>query len=149
IAAWCNLTNPSTPIGSAWITPKGRVIRVLRLHHLRATWAWQEKKRKKIRERTPCRIRAARTESEGAKKSSTEGFLTKAEYLSLFDAARSATIAAVGKLSDDDLDRPTTGNMAQFAPTLGQLLILTSNHTLMHAGQLTVIRRALGKPVLF
>jgi DinB superfamily len=87
--------------------------------------------------------------SEGAKKSSTEGCLTKAEYLSLFDAARSATIAAVGKLSDDDLDRPTTGNMAQFAPTLGQLLILTSNHTLMHAGQLTVIRRALGNPVLF
>ena len=35
------------------------------------------------------------------------------------------------------------------APTLGALLLLQSNHTLMHAGQFTVVRRKLGKPVLF
>ena len=64
-------------------------------------------------------------------------------------AERKATIAALSKLSDADLDRPTTGPMAQFAPTLGQLFLAASNHTLMHAGQFTVVRRKLGKPVLF
>ena len=32
---------------------------------------------------------------------------------------------------------------------LGAMLILIGNHTLMHAGQFTVVRRALNKPVLF
>jgi hypothetical protein len=77
------------------------------------------------------------------------GFLTKAHYLELFNKAREATIAAVAKLSDADLDKPTTGSMAQFAPTAGAMLMLASNHTLMHAGQFTVVRRKLGKPVLF
>jgi hypothetical protein len=86
---------------------------------------------------------------EGAKKDGPEGFLTKAEYLSLFDAVRSATITAVGELSDADLDRPVTGDFAQYAPTLGHLFLMVSDHTLMHAGQFTVIRRLLGKPVLF
>ena len=86
---------------------------------------------------------------EGAKKGGPDGFLTKAEYLSLFDAVRSATIAAVGKLSDADLDRPVTGDFAKYAPTLGHLFLAVSDHTLMHAGQFTVIRRQLGKPVLF
>jgi hypothetical protein len=85
----------------------------------------------------------------GATKDGPAGFLTKAEYLKLFDAVRGATIAAVGKLTDADLDRPVVGSMKQHAPTLGRLFIMMSDHTLMHAGQFTVIRRKLGKPVLF
>jgi hypothetical protein len=85
--------------------------------------------------------------SKGATKD--EGFLTKAEYLELFEKVRSATIAAVGRLTDSDLDRPVTGPGKAFAPTLGKLFIAASNHTLMHAGQFSVIRRKLGKPVLF
>jgi hypothetical protein len=77
------------------------------------------------------------------------GFSTKQQYLGLFNKVRDATVAAVGKLSDADLDRPITGRMAQFAPTLGAMLMLQSNHTLMHGGQFTVLRRKLGKPVLF
>jgi uncharacterized damage-inducible protein DinB len=77
------------------------------------------------------------------------GFATKAAYLDLFDKTRGATLAALDKMSDADLDRPTEGNMAKFAPTLGALLVLTANHTMMHAGQFTVVRRKLGKPVLF
>jgi len=77
------------------------------------------------------------------------GFATKQEYLAHLHKAREATLAALEKLSDADLDRPTVGPMAQFAPTLGALLLLVANHTLMHAGQFTVVRRKLGKPVLF
>jgi hypothetical protein len=77
------------------------------------------------------------------------GFGTKQQYVDLFNKVRAATVAAVGKLSDADLDKPTTGSMAAFAPTVGALALLQSNHTLMHAGQFTVVRRKLGKPVLF
>ena len=78
-----------------------------------------------------------------------EGYLSKAQYLEWLGKMRAATIAAVDKLSDSDLDRVNTGMMAKFAPSLGALLILIANHTLMHGGQFTVTRRALGKPVVF
>jgi uncharacterized damage-inducible protein DinB len=78
-----------------------------------------------------------------------KGFATKAEYLSRFNKAREATLAILAKMPDADLDKPTQGNMAQFAPTLGSLFLLEANHTLMHAGQFSVVRRKLGKPVLF
>jgi uncharacterized damage-inducible protein DinB len=77
------------------------------------------------------------------------GFRTRDEYLSLLRATREATVAAVGGLTDADLDRAAVGPLAKVAPTLGATLILVSNHTLMHGGQITVVRRKLGKPVLF
>ncbi|HEX4590750.1 MAG TPA: DinB family protein [Gemmataceae bacterium] len=77
------------------------------------------------------------------------GFQTKAEYLDLAQKMRAGTLAALDKLSDADLDRKSTGRMAQFTPRLADLLLLVSNHTLMHVGQFTVVRRKLGKPVLF
>ncbi len=80
---------------------------------------------------------------------STQGFLGKQQYVDLFNKMREATKAAVAKLSDADLDKPTEGQMANFAPKLGDLLILVANHTMMHAGQFSVVRRKLGKPVLF
>jgi hypothetical protein len=92
---------------------------------------------------------AERYGRKGATLDGPDGFLTRGEYLGLFDRVRSATIDAVGKLSDADLDRATTGQMAPFAPRLGDYFQLVANHTLMHAGQFTVVRRKLGKPVLF
>jgi len=80
---------------------------------------------------------------------SPKGFRKKEEYLALFGQAREATLATLARMPDADLDKPTTGDMARFAPTLGALPILQSNHTLMHAGQFTVVRRKLGKPILF
>jgi uncharacterized damage-inducible protein DinB len=78
-----------------------------------------------------------------------KGFYTKQQYLDLFNKARAATIACVDKMSDADLDKPTPPKFTQFAPTLGALLLMTSTHTMMHAGQFTVLRRKLGKPILF
>ena len=78
-----------------------------------------------------------------------KGFASKEEYLKLFNAARNATLANLASCSDADLDKPTEGNMAGFAPNLAAMFLLISNHVLMHAGQVTVVRRLLGKPVLF
>jgi hypothetical protein len=77
------------------------------------------------------------------------GYPSKGELLESLKMVRAATLSALDKLKDSDLDKPTTGDMAKWAPTVGALLILTSNHILMHAGQFTVVRRALNKPVLF
>ena len=68
------------------------------------------------------------------------GFGTKAEYLSLFNKVRQATIAALAKMSDADLDKPTSGPIAQMAPTLGALLVLNADH--VHDARRPVHRRA-------
>jgi len=78
-----------------------------------------------------------------------QGFSSKQQYIDLFNRIREATKAVAAKLSEADLNRPTKGDVAKFAPTLGALFLLVSNHTLMHAGQFTVVRRKLGKPILF
>lgn len=78
-----------------------------------------------------------------------KGFKSKEEYVALFGKMREATLSQLAKLSDADLDKPTPGDMAKYAPTCGAMFLLVSNHTLMHAGQFTVLRRKLGKPVLF
>jgi len=91
---------------------------------------------------------ADRYGKEQSKNNDPKGYLTKAGYLDLWNRVRQATIETVEKISDTDLDKPSTGRMAKFAPTLGSLIQLISNHTLMHAGQFVVVRRKLGKPIL-
>lgn len=92
---------------------------------------------------------AAKHTKDTQSKDTPADFCTKAEYIDAFTKTREATVAAAQALSDADLDRPTQGGMAKFAPTLGSLLLLVSNHALMHGGQFSVVRRKLGKPVLF
>jgi hypothetical protein len=86
---------------------------------------------------------------EGATDDDAGHFLTKEQYLKLFTDVRNHTIARLGALSESDLDRPCGDKLKGFAPTLGKLFQACSDHTLMHLGQLSVIRRKLGKPVLF
>ena len=85
---------------------------------------------------------------ETSRLESTRGYLNKAGYLDLFNQVRKATLAAVSALAETDLDKPNGGPMAKVAPTLGHLVLLVSNHTLMHGGQAVVVRRKLGKPIL-
>jgi hypothetical protein len=84
---------------------------------------------------------------EGAAQDS--GFCSKEEYLRLYEVTRDATIARVGKMTEADLDKPTTGPVTRLAATFGALIVLIASHTMMHAGQFSVVRRNLGKPVLF
>jgi hypothetical protein len=78
-----------------------------------------------------------------------KGFGTKKEYLDLFKKVREATLATLGKLSDADLDKKVTGPMAAYVATFGAMFVMFGTHVMMHAGQFTVLRRKLGKPVLF
>jgi hypothetical protein len=74
-------------------------------------------------------------------------FPTKAKLLEMLDWQRIRTVAAVSKLTEADLLRPSP--LPDWAPTMGQLLLLISGHMTMHLGQVQVARRVLGKRVLF
>lgn len=78
-----------------------------------------------------------------------KGFGTKAQYLELFNKVREATLANLDRLTEADFDKPTTGDISKMVPNLGSILLLMANHVMMHAGQFTVVRRKLGKPIIF
>jgi hypothetical protein len=76
-------------------------------------------------------------------------FPGKAEIMERFDKAMDVAAAWVAKLSEADLAAPSPERLRQFAPTLGNIALLLGVHPMMHIGQFSVMRRGLGKPVLF
>ena len=76
-------------------------------------------------------------------------FHSKSELLELFSQAYSAAGEWVKILAIEDLARPTPGRVADFAPTVGHVALMLASHVMMHVGQMQVIRRKLGKPLLF
>jgi hypothetical protein len=76
-------------------------------------------------------------------------FPKKEEILSVIERNRQATIAWVRGLSDADLERPSPNPLGGMCPRVADLALLQADHTTMHVGQFQVIRRKLGKPVLF
>lgn len=76
-------------------------------------------------------------------------FPKKSDLIAQMEKTRAAAIKWAKSLSESDLDRPTEGPLKNFVPTVQHVLALIPNHTAMHIGQFQVIRRKLGKPVLF
>lgn len=76
-------------------------------------------------------------------------FLSKDDYLRLAKQVRANTLAALEKLSDADLDKPATGRVPPFIKTAGDCFVLIGPHWSSHAGQWVVLRRKLGRPVMF
>ena len=89
-----------------------------------------------------------RFNAETAKVDDPAAFPRKEELLKLLALQRKATIAWVKSLADADMDKPGPEPMRQMIPTLGALALLNPLHLAMHLGQIQVIRRKLGKPVL-
>jgi hypothetical protein len=76
-------------------------------------------------------------------------FAKMSEYLALMDKTTAASLAAVDATPEADLDKPGPERMRQYAPTVGVVLAMLGTHWLMHAGQFVVIRRKLGRPIMF
>ena len=76
-------------------------------------------------------------------------FDSKSDLLRVFQQQREATLAALQRLSDSDLDKPAPESMQSYAPTVGAAFSLQGGHWLMHAGQWAVIRRQLDRTPLF
>jgi len=65
--------------------------------------------------------------------------------LPIFDQHRDLLIGAVTKATPAQLDKPTERVMPVFK-NVGECINFMALHTAMHAGQITLIRRSLGKP---
>jgi hypothetical protein len=91
----------------------------------------------------------AKFTKETAKSDDASLFPKKAETLEQFTKVRSATVAWAKTLKEADLARQSPEKMRQWCPTLGHLLTMLPVHVAMHVGQIQVIRRKLGKPILF
>lgn len=76
-------------------------------------------------------------------------FPKKAQLLDVLLNLRAATIAWVKTLEPVDLDQPMPEKYRARIPTVGHLLAMLPGHVAMHVGQFQVIRRKLGKPLLF
>lgn len=78
-----------------------------------------------------------------------DAFCTKDMYRTTYAAVRAATIAAAEQTTPEEFDRPNVGPLERIAPTIGALYLLIASHSTMHIGQASVLRRKLGKPVMF
>ena len=87
--------------------------------------------------------------AEGSKSDDPAKFLKKAEVLKLLGQARSTLVGWVKTLSEADLQKPAPEQFRGWLATQGDLLLGILGHTTMHIGQIQVIRRKLGKKILF
>lgn len=76
-------------------------------------------------------------------------FHTKEQYMASMAEQRAATMAALEAAPDGDLDKSTPESMREYAPTVGVAFNMIGIHLMMHAAQFVVVRRKLGKPVMF
>ncbi len=86
---------------------------------------------------------------ETAQLDDPKAFLTKNEYEQLMRQQRAATLAALDKVSEDDLEKPAPEAISAYVPKVLDVFLLQGNHVLMHAGQWAVTRRKLGRKPLF
>jgi hypothetical protein len=76
-------------------------------------------------------------------------FPKKAELIDVISNTRMASIAWVKTLTLADLETATPEKLRNWVPTIGHLVTMMPSHAMMHVGQFQVIRRKLGKPILF
>ena len=86
---------------------------------------------------------------EGATVDDAAKFLSKEELLKHLGTVRQALVTWVKGLSDDDLAKAGPDAFKGWVDTIGDLVIAIQMHTTMHIGQIQVIRRKLGKKVMF
>jgi hypothetical protein len=92
---------------------------------------------------------AEKFSAETTKIDDSTKFPPKAELIAQFIKVRQATIAWTAALMPQDMDQPTPQRIRDWCPTAGHIAAMIPVHVAMHVGQIQVIRRKLGKPILF
>jgi uncharacterized damage-inducible protein DinB len=92
---------------------------------------------------------AERYNNEASGTNDPSAFLSKAEYLRLLEQQRQALAGVIAALPESRLEDDAPEPMRSYAPKIVDVLGMVAAHELMHAGQFTVVRRRLGKPVAF
>ena len=75
-------------------------------------------------------------------------FHTKQEYTDLASKVHDAVITLLDAYPEKKLDDPSPEHFRGMFPTMGSMFLLIVTHSMMHAGQIVPLRRALGKPVV-
>jgi DinB superfamily len=91
---------------------------------------------------------AERHSKENAQSNDASQFGPKQTYLDLCQQVHAATLIALDKLTDQQLDASSPEHFRNLAPTVGHMFVLIATHPMMHVGQIAVVRRQLGKPIL-
>ena len=86
---------------------------------------------------------------KGGSKCIPEDGMTRTEAWRLFTKTQEATIAFIRNLDERRLSDAPTGEPSPMFKTIGDFVALIGAHGYWHFGQLTVIRRMLGKPAKF
>jgi hypothetical protein len=73
----------------------------------------------------------------------------KEQLLGLFDQMNKGAAGWVRGLSPEQLAAPTPEKYRNFAGTVAAMINMMPAHLAMHLGQIQVLRRKLGKPILF
>ena len=76
-------------------------------------------------------------------------FLSKQEYVRLLDGQRQAFVDLLATVPVSRLEEASPQQMLGYAPRISDLVTLVAEHEMMHSGQISVVRRKLGKPVIF
>ncbi len=76
-------------------------------------------------------------------------FLTKQQYLTLLDGQRQAFVDLLATVPLSRFDEASPEEMQGYAARISDLVTLVAEHEMMHSGQISVVRRKLGKPVVF
>jgi hypothetical protein len=73
---------------------------------------------------------------------------SKETYLNLLTVSRSRSIEVLQRLTLVELATPAPEQMARYAKTWASLFVMIGIHETQHAGQIAVLRRSLGKPIV-
>ena len=92
---------------------------------------------------------AERFKKDAAKSDDAAAFPKKQELLDTLAKVRATSIEWVKTLTPEQMDQASPESIRPFCPKVGHLPGLLGEHTAMHVGQFQVLRRKLGKPVLF
>lgn len=76
------------------------------------------------------------------------GALPIAHYVELLRSQREKTLSLLSQLSESDFERPAPDFMRGYAKHVSSVFLSIASHELMHAGQIAVIRRLLGKAIV-
>ncbi|MEM6980633.1 MAG: DinB family protein [Planctomycetota bacterium] len=85
---------------------------------------------------------------ENAASDDPSGYLTKVEYVALFEKLKQRTSDALAAIDDAQLDSPGPEFLKGFADTVGAVYVLIATHGMMHAGQFVPVRRECDKPIV-
>ncbi len=75
-------------------------------------------------------------------------YLTKDEYVKVWDDQYAATLAVLDRLDDAALSEAPQNTFNGMCPTVGHKINFMGLHTMMHVGQFVAVRRTSGKPIV-